>query len=86
LSTILGVQELQGKKISMYPNPAQDHVTMLTSGKGTADIYDITGKLVSSVTLFSSIQTIDISKLSKGVYVVKVNNSDNNFTSKLVVE
>ena len=59
---------------------------MLTSGKGTADIYDITGKLVSSVTLFSSIQTIDISKLSKGVYVVKVNNSDNNFTSKLVVE
>jgi hypothetical protein len=86
LSSIVGIQELQGKKISMYPNPAQDYVTLLTSGKGNADIFDITGKLVLSVPLFASAQSIDISGLSKGIYVVKVNNSDNNFTSKLVVE
>ena len=86
MSSVLGIDEFNGKKISTYPNPASSYVMVLTSGKGNLDIFDISGKLMYSTTIFNPTQVIDISGLNKGVYILRVSNSENNFTEKLVVE
>jgi len=86
MSSVLGITELQGKNISIYPNPATDYIMTLTSGRGMLYIYDITGKLVKSTLIFNPQQVIDISNLSKGVYIVRMSTPEKNFTEKLVVE
>jgi hypothetical protein len=58
----------------------------LTSGKGILDIYDITGKVVSSTNIFNPTQVIDVSGLSKGVYIVRMHTSDKDFNEKLVIQ
>jgi hypothetical protein len=86
MSSILGIEELQSQKISIYPNPANTYMMLLSSGKGNLDIYDMTGKLAYSSIIFNTKQVIDVSKFTKGVYFVKVSNSNSNFTQKLVIE
>ncbi|MCX6272176.1 MAG: T9SS type A sorting domain-containing protein [Bacteroidetes bacterium] len=86
MSSVVGIDELQGKKISIYPNPASDYIQVLSNGKGEAGIYDVTGKLVKSVRLFTPTQVISLSDLVKGVYFLKITNSGANFTEKLVIQ
>ncbi len=86
MSSVLGIQELSGEKISIYPNPAFEYLMLNSSGRGTITISDITGKIVYSSEIKSTTQYTDISKFSKGVYVVKVTSNENSFTQKLVIE
>lgn len=70
----LSKAELQ---ISIYPNPASDLLTIESSSKiNNVRIFDITGKEV----LNTNNTSIDISKLKRGVYALKVS-LDNNETN-----
>jgi hypothetical protein len=86
MSTVLGTQELTGETINIYPNPASEYIIANTYGLGTLDIFDITGKLVSSSLITKTSQLFDIRNLQNGIYFVKVTNDKNTFTQKLVVE
>jgi len=86
MSTVLGIQELSGEKISIYPNPASEYFMANTSGKGMIEIYDMTGKHILSTTITKTSQAVDIRNLRSGIYFVKVTNEKNSFTQKLVVE
>ncbi|MHC1707455.1 MAG: T9SS type A sorting domain-containing protein [Bacteroidales bacterium] len=86
MSTVVGTEELEAKQISVYPNPASTYVQVLTNGKGTANIYDVTGKLVSSTQIILPSQIIDIHELENGVYILKVDSPENSFSKKLIVE
>ncbi len=86
MSSIIGVEELSGNKISIYPNPSSDYIMALTNGNGTLEIFDIAGKLVTSSNLTKASQVVDIRNLNKGIYIVKVNTDKNIFTQKLIVE
>jgi hypothetical protein len=86
VSSIVGIEELEGQQVSIYPNPATDYVQVLSSGKGDVNIYDITGKLVMTSRINNPTEVLDISKLAKGVYVLKTSTSDKVFTKKLVIE
>ena len=86
MSSVLGVKEIQGEKISLYPNPASDYLMLMSDGKGMMSISDITGKVVYSSEISNTTQYTDIRNLSKGVYFVKVTSDEKTFTQKLVVE
>ena len=86
MASVLGIEELKGEKVSIYPNPASDYMMLMSSGNGTLSISDITGKTVYNTTINNSTQVIDISKLSKGIYFVKVSYAEKSFVQKLVVE
>ncbi len=86
MSSILGIKELNGERISIYPNPAFEYLMLNSTGKGTMTISDITGKIVYSSVINNTTQYTDISKFAKGVYVVKVTSNENTFTQKLVIE
>ncbi|MGC3979415.1 MAG: T9SS type A sorting domain-containing protein [Paludibacteraceae bacterium] len=61
--------------ISVYPNPASDYIALknLPEKSPQINIYSTTGVLIVSFQMNSSSETINVSALPKGVYLVKVN-------------
>ncbi len=79
----LTIENYQDNPISIYPNPAQNYFSINTENCWTK-IYSITGQLVKT----SSKSDIDISELSKGIYIVQIENLQNNSYNikRLIVE
>jgi hypothetical protein len=81
------------ENIQLFPNPASDKIT-ITSGKTiysnvNVNIVDVAGRLAQTVS-FNNLtangqQAIDISKLAKGVYFVKIKTANSEMIEKLVV-
>jgi hypothetical protein len=86
LGAIGGTEEMTGNRLGIYPNPASEYIMALTNGKGLLEIFDMTGKLISSVVLAQCTQVIDIRGLTSGIYMIKVNNGKNTFVQKLIKE
>ncbi|MCL6273932.1 T9SS type A sorting domain-containing protein [Muricauda sp. 2012CJ35-5] len=79
------VQELKGFK--MYPNPAYgDEVYVTTSTNGTKQIkiYDVFGDVVLTDRI--STNTLNVSRLVPGVYVLQVTEDKKTMTRKLVIK
>ncbi|MDI9535712.1 MAG: T9SS type A sorting domain-containing protein, partial [Bacteroidota bacterium] len=57
---------------SVYPNPANDFVTVANAENANIVIVNMLGEVVANVNNASSNQNIDISKLANGTYFVKV--------------
>ena len=63
------------KAFTVYPNPVQDRLNVnLTGYEGASDIrvFDVNGRMVTSQRTAQINSTLDISKLTKGIYLVKV--------------
>lgn len=75
--------------ITLYPNPAKNEFFLKSaktiSGKLVVEIFDISGKLVSSQRVTSS-EAINTQSLNNGVYVVKVSGIGVNYSSKLMIK
>jgi sugar lactone lactonase YvrE len=69
-----------------YPNPAKNTFTISIQENATATVYNLLGKAVASKTLISGENTIDISKLTNGVYMVTIQNEKGAQSIKLVKE
>ncbi len=69
-----GVETLETEIFSIYPNPANDkiQVKLKHSKSQEIQIIDIKGELMFKGILTEMISTIDVSKLSNGVYFIKV--------------
>ena len=82
----IGLNELSAS-FNLYPNPATSTVTIASSQ--TIDqifITDLSGKVISILTEKGMNQTIDVSDLSRGMYLVKVNSQGNQITKQFVKE
>lgn len=85
LSSIDKVNVLQATKV--YPNPSSQQITISNIIEDTElSIFDITGKIIISGSLSFDDNTVDVSKLSKGIYTIMLNTKHNSKTHKLVIE
>jgi hypothetical protein len=65
--------------INIYPNPAQDLVSVTMSknvSNAQLNIYNLTGQLISQKQITQSDQTIPITELDNGVYIFVIQNED----------
>lgn len=85
--TYLSVANNELAGVAVYPNPANELVTIkgLTS-EGTAQIVDLQGKVVRSAAVNAGVDTIAISDLNAGVYVMTIATENGVKTQRLVVE
>jgi hypothetical protein len=61
----------------VYPNPAQDYVTVQISGAPVrVQLTDVTGRVLTDVNMNASAVQLDLSALSSGVYFVKLISND----------
>jgi hypothetical protein len=82
----LGVNDVQSLEMNIYPNPVNGNfVTIQTPSNGTkyVEVFDITGKRLINTSL--SADTLEVSSLSAGVYLIKVTVEGQSKTSKLIV-
>ncbi|MDD2192615.1 MAG: T9SS type A sorting domain-containing protein [Bacteroidales bacterium] len=87
-----GVNE-QDISIMMYPNPATSQTKLVVSGvNGETKIVlsDVQGRVLNTInakpTSGTLEQTIDLNNLAKGIYYIRIQNSDINRTQKLIVK
>ena len=86
---ITDIAEAGNTGFSIYPNPAKDIINLPTFGEtAVVSISDISGKIVySSEVVQSQInETIDISFLNTGLYIVRVQTGGKMLIAKLVKE
>ncbi len=69
VSTPTAVEENKESDISIYPNPASKEIRIDGVDNNTIEIYSITGSKVLST---NNTSIINVSKLPKGAYIVKV--------------
>jgi uncharacterized repeat protein (TIGR02543 family) len=67
-----GMEETSQAGVTLYPNPCQNSFVVNTAGEATIlYLYDVNGKLALSQPIQDK-STVDVSALSKGIYVVKI--------------
>ena len=72
--------------LSIYPNPVSNgKIYIITQENLTKDIqvYDVLGKKIISTSLFG--KELNISKLTPGIYILKIKEGSSSATRKLVV-
>jgi hypothetical protein len=80
----LAVNQHNGTKFSVYPNPTSDMVNISgTNGAVSYKIFSIEGKLVQSGNLNANAQ-ISLSGLTKGMYLMRINAEDKTETKKIM--
>ncbi|MES2575629.1 MAG: T9SS type A sorting domain-containing protein [Bacteroidota bacterium] len=75
---------VQTPKLTLYPNPVMNTLYLSSSNQKikTVAIYSFTGALVK--TIANDSESIDVSNLSNGSYLVKVTTDQGSFTQKII--
>ncbi|MDO8896306.1 MAG: T9SS type A sorting domain-containing protein, partial [Bacteroidales bacterium] len=89
--TLTSTSDPLTSQISMYPNPAKDFITIehkMPSSTSVANIFivDITGRMLLNLPFKpdATIQRVDISTLTPGVYILYLHSSNEIFSKKII--
>ncbi len=77
-------EEVNSKEIKIYPNPESNTINIIRKGGAPANVfvYDLKGQKVIEITLDSETNSIDITSLPEGIYILWIDN----ISHKLVVQ
>jgi hypothetical protein len=74
----------------LYPNPARDYFTIelpsIPQKPHLLEIYDINGRLIEQRRLSQSVNTIQTSNWSKGLFIYRLSNTEAEFRGKIIVD
>ncbi len=68
------INEVQNFEFKMFPNPANDILTIQIGGRSKLDIFSTSGQLIMTMMVNYGSNSVDLSDILAGVYVVKINN------------
>ncbi|WP_405208398.1 glycoside hydrolase family 9 protein [Aquimarina sp. LLG6339-5] len=83
----IGDLEETSEDFKVYPNPTNKTLNIKTpfsNGSSSIELYSIQGKKVFSKELNSEQSNLDISNLSAGLYLIKINSNTNSYTTKII--
>lgn len=86
---VLGVNRDDVKGFSAYPNPVINDLVTITSSSSdtkTVSIYNVLGKQVLNEKVSGLNNTVNVSKIQSGIYILKVTQGNNISTRKLVIQ
>lgn len=85
-----GLNDLNKASFSIYPNPSADRNVTINhnlDAKGTVNIYSLTGARVYTGELDNTgAQSLNLSSLSAGMYIVKIDSGNYSESKKLVIQ
>lgn len=87
----LGINYFENEEmVSIYPNPSNGLVTIKINkfyGKLNLQVIDINGRVVYSAndTDFYVEKTLNLNHLQSGMYIIKINSDDLNYTKKIIL-
>ncbi|TPV34624.1 T9SS type A sorting domain-containing protein [Paucihalobacter ruber] len=83
----LSVGDSLADGFNLYPNPATNGSVTISSNSADAmqvQVYDVLGKVVKNDILSNN--TLDVSNLNTGLYIIKITQNQNSVTKKLVIK
>ena len=84
--TTLSTTEENLKNLTIYPNPTNGNTLYFNLTKDvTIRMYNVLGKLIKYNKISSKNNNIDISNLTKGIYLLKIN-SENQFITRKIIK
>ena len=83
----MGISEAGKNAISLYPNPAQDKITITGIETGSADvrIIDQSGRVIRQISEVLNGQQIDVSTFESGIYLFEITNEGNSSIQRITV-
>ena len=81
----LDLQEVEGNTIGLFPNPAQDILYLDAAHSGNLQFFSAEGRLVYE-TILNKDDQLNVSKLPRGLYLVKLTNETMVAQQKLILE
>ena len=79
------IRNINGKYLSVYPNPATNQITVQYPGVNSISIANIAGQTILTVTSESHyIEEINISDLQQGLYIVNLETIDGTVSTKFI--
>lgn len=74
--------------MKIYPNPANDEITIENpyGQTFTLEIYDLKGKVVKNEIIPSDKKYISVQDLCNGVYVLEFSSGEKNIQEKLIIQ
>jgi hypothetical protein len=82
-----GISDNELLNVSMYPNPAADRLNISASNTiKNASIFNILGKKVMSLEINKNSESIDVSSLASGIYLIKYQLDNATGTAKFIKE
>ncbi|MBP6658465.1 MAG: T9SS type A sorting domain-containing protein, partial [Bacteroidia bacterium] len=73
---------------NVYPNPASSLISFLMSNadnNGIVNLVDITGRIVLTQKVYSGVNTMDVSSVANGSYILLVKNGEKNELGRVIV-
>ncbi len=88
LLLVTSVDNNEADEVIIYPNPFDNKLSIVSSEKNInlIEVYDNTGVKVISVSPDSREYTIETNTLGKGLYYLKVTNSEGDYTIKKIIK
>ncbi len=68
----------------LYPNPSGDYVTIVTAENSSIEIVSIHGQTVKSLISADSKTIVDLSELTKGIYIIRIRTDKEIVVKKLI--
>lgn len=82
-----GIDDPDGQeRVYIYPNPASNRVTIKANQKYMISFYSPDGRLMMEFQMKNLLESINISTLSQGLYVLKLSGKDSTYSLKLNIE
>jgi len=69
-------------KLSVFPNPADDYITISSNQKQQAIITDISGRQIKNINLVNGSQLVNIADLNPGMYILRTSDGAVKFIRK----
>lgn len=83
----VGIKEIEKKNILIYPNPAQDRLSISTEHDiDSIVIYDLSGRVVMRQNLNNKNSNLNIKSLSSGTYLVQIFNKGKLLKSEKLIK
>ena len=82
----IGIEVETPVNFSIYPNPATERLTIDagTPVKATVQLMDLSGRVVVNIKMNQSLQQLDLSTLSDGIYMLRIMYGEQSITKKII--
>jgi hypothetical protein len=70
-----GITYPENGVLNLYPNPVSDNLIIELKAAGSVGIYNTMGQLILNKTLTQGVNVLDVSKINKGIYFVRIGGS-----------
>lgn len=82
----VGINNANAFDFNIYPNPANNWVTISGAQNSSIQVISVTGNVVLMSDNTEKLAKVNISELSSGVYFIKVTNDEGSAVKRLTVE